>query len=559
LVTSYYMILIPVVVLTVLGLVMTMSAHTVVALNQGESPYRAGLTQAAYAVAGAVCGGILAHTHKLLGRWVAWGALIAALVAQGLVLFTPLGLDQYGNRNWLRIAGQLTVQPSEFVKFGLALWLGSVLANKWQTLKRWSDLALPGLVGIAVAVASVMAGSDAGTALVLGVMSLGALTLAGVPWSKLVTVFVSALLAGLAAVMASPHRRERIALALDPDSCRDSTDACYQILQARYSMASGGWFGSGLGASRAKWAYLSQADSDFIYAIIGEETGLLGALTVLILFGVLGFGLFQVVRLHPDRSVQIAVGGIACWIEGQALINVGMVIKVLPVIGVPLPFVSSGGSALVACLAAIGVVFGLMRTDPEVASALAWRSRRSRRVAAILPATSLTAPAGATPSPGGVAANVVRGSAVRGAAASGAANAMRGPATRGGAGNGAANVMRGSATRVGGAAGNGATNVMRAPATRAGAGNGATNAMRPPATRGGAGNGATNAMRGPATRGGGGGSSAANVERGSASRDGAPDTAASVTRGGAGGGPDGIGQGKKRRTNGAAPDRGTTR
>ncbi|MDR1118132.1 MAG: FtsW/RodA/SpoVE family cell cycle protein [Bifidobacteriaceae bacterium] len=388
LVTSYYMILIPVGVLTVLGLVMTMSAHTVVALNQGEDPYRAGLVQGVYALVGAVAGAVLAHTHRLLGRGVAWTALIVALAAQGLVLWSPLGLDQYGNRNWLRITGDLTVQPSEFVKFALALWLGSVLAMKRHTLRRWSDLAVPGLIGIVAAVGMVMAGSDAGTALILGVMALGGLVLAGVPWSKLLTLGLVALGGACLVVLTSPKRLERLSLAFDPNSCQDTSDACYQILQARYSMAAGGWFGSGLGASRAKWAYLSQADSDFIYAIIGEETGLLGALAVLVLFGALGFGLFQVVRLHPDRSVQIAVGTIACWIEGQALINVGMVIKILPVIGVPLPFVSSGGSALVACLAAIGVVFGLMRTDPEVKAALSWRSRRSRRVASVVHAPS---------------------------------------------------------------------------------------------------------------------------------------------------------------------------
>ncbi|MDR3360433.1 MAG: FtsW/RodA/SpoVE family cell cycle protein, partial [Bifidobacteriaceae bacterium] len=272
LVTAYYMILIPVIVLTVLGLVMTMSAHTVVALNEGQSPYKAGLSQGAYALVGAVAGFCLAHIHRLLGRGVAWAALGGALVAQGLVLFTPWGLDKYGNRNWLRLAGDLTVQPSEFIKFGLALWLGSVLALKGKALTRWADLVVPGLIGIALAVGLVMAGSDAGTALVLGVMSLGGLVLAGVPWSKFAALVGPAALAGYIAVVVSPKRLERLSLALDPESCKNSTDACYQILQARYSMASGGWFGTGLGASRAKWAYLSQADSDFIYAIIGEET-----------------------------------------------------------------------------------------------------------------------------------------------------------------------------------------------------------------------------------------------------------------------------------------------
>jgi cell division protein FtsW len=384
LVAGYYMILVPVAVLTVVGLVMTMSAHTVVALGQGESPYRAGMVQARYALVGAAAGLILAHTHRLLGRAVAWSALIGSLVLQGLVLWTPLGLDEFGNRNWLRIGSSLTVQPSEFIKFGLALWLGSVLAIKKEALTRWSDLAVPGLIGIGVSVGMVLAGSDAGTVFVLGVMALGGLVLAGVPWSKLAALFGAAVGGGVLLIATSSHRLERFVMAFNPDACTDTLGACYQIRQAEYSLASGGWFGTGLGASRAKWAYLSQADSDFIFAIIGEELGLLGALAVLALFGVLGFGLFQVVRLHPDRSVQIAVGTIACWIEGQALINIGMVIRVLPVIGVPLPFVSSGGSALIACLAAIGVVFGLMRTEPEVAAAITWRSRRARRLGAVV-------------------------------------------------------------------------------------------------------------------------------------------------------------------------------
>ncbi|MDR2114052.1 MAG: putative lipid II flippase FtsW [Bifidobacteriaceae bacterium] len=399
LVGAYYMVLIPVVVLTVFGLVMSMSAHTVVALNQGENPYRAGIVQGSYALLGLIGGAILAHTHRLLGRVVAWSALLATLILQALVVFTPLGACKYGNCNWLPITETITLQPSEFIKFGLALWLGSVLAMKRDALTNWSDLAVPGLIGIALALGMVMAGSDAGTALVLGVMSMGALVLAGVPWSKLLVLVGAGGFAAYLAVVASPGRRERLKMAFDPNSCTDASDACYQIVQARYSLASGSWFGSGLGASRAKWAYLSQADSDFIYAIVGEETGLVGALAVLCLFGVLGFGLFQIVRLHPNRSVQIAVGTIACWIEGQALINIGMVIKLLPVIGVPLPFVSSGGSALISCLGAIGVVFGLMRTDPEVKVALSWRSRRSRRVGTVLEAKG----SAGTPGSGGTA------------------------------------------------------------------------------------------------------------------------------------------------------------
>ncbi|MDR2378324.1 MAG: putative lipid II flippase FtsW [Bifidobacteriaceae bacterium] len=378
--TAHLMILTAVALLTVLGLFMTMSAHTISALSEGESPYQAGLEQTAYALIGIVVGAALAHTHRLLGRLVAWSALAATLVLQALVVFSPLAKCINGQCNWLDL-GFTSVQPSEFVKFGMALWLGSVLAYKREALTKWADLALPALIGIGLAVGLVAA--DAGNALVIGLMSFGALMLAGVPVSKLAVIFGVFLAAGYAVVVIAPHRVYRFIVAFNPKACDELPDLCWQTRQAEYSLASGGWFGTGLGASRGKWSYLSQAESDFIFAIIGEEMGLVGSLTVLVLFGVLGFGLFQVVRLHPSRPVQVAVGAIGCWIEGQALINIGMVIKRLPVIGVPLPFVSAGGSALISCLAAIGVVFGLMRTDPEVKAALSVRSRRASRVAAV--------------------------------------------------------------------------------------------------------------------------------------------------------------------------------
>jgi cell division protein FtsW len=385
LVTARYMILIPVVVLTLLGLVMTMSAHTVLALNDGDSPYTAGWKQAAYALAGAVAGWLLAWIPRLRGRVVAWAALATAFAAQIAMLFTPWGVDKFGNRAWLKVPlTPLTIQPSEFIKLGLALWLGLVLALKWRELRHWSGLAAPALIGIVISVGLVAAGKDMGTALIIGLIGIGALVLAGVPWTKMACVVAVAGLAGAVAVKISPERFLRMMVAYNPSACEEAPEACWQIKQAGFSMARGSWFGSGLGASRAKWAYLSQADSDFIYAIIGEELGVLGGLAVLVLFAVLGWGLFQVVRLHPSRRVQITTGAVACWIEVQALVNIGMVIGLMPVIGVPLPFVSSGGSALVSGLMAIGAVFGLMRTNQQVDDALRWRSRRSRRVAAVV-------------------------------------------------------------------------------------------------------------------------------------------------------------------------------
>ncbi|MDR1799496.1 MAG: putative lipid II flippase FtsW [Bifidobacteriaceae bacterium] len=380
LIAAYYLVLFPVVALTAFGLVMTMSANTVSAISANQNPYTKGLKQAAFALAGLVVALVLAHLHRRLWQTVAWAALIATMVLQAMVVVQ--GISRGGNQNWLRL-GPVEIQPSEAIKFALALWLGSVLALKKEALTRWFDLIVPALIGIAGAMGLVLLGRDAGTALVIGVLAVGALILAGVPWSKLAAIGLPLVAGAALLILTDAGRLERVRLALNPESCTDPLDSCWQITQASYALSEGGWLGTGLGASRQKWEYLSQADSDFIYAIIGEEVGLGGTMLVLLLFALLGFGLFRIVRLHPDRFTQITVGAIGCWLMAQALINIGMVIQVLPVIGVPLPFVSAGGSALVSSLAAIGVVIGLMRLDPEVAEALRPRSRRSLRLAGV--------------------------------------------------------------------------------------------------------------------------------------------------------------------------------
>ncbi|MDR1824954.1 MAG: putative lipid II flippase FtsW [Bifidobacteriaceae bacterium] len=380
LLVAHLTILFTVSMLTLLGLIMTVSANTVWALSGNESPYYKGLKQGGFALAGVIVAVILAHLHQRLWQVVAWVALAATFALQVLVILN--GIARGGNQNWLKV-GPVEVQPSEFIKFALALWLGSVLAKKKDTLTSWVELAVPALFGIAVALGLVMAGRDAGTALVVGMLAVGALVLAGVPWSKLILLAIPALVGAAAVVLQDPRRVSRFLQVLRPESCVDPLADCWQINQAKYALAQGGLFGSGLGASRQKWSYLSQADSDFIYAIIGEEVGLCGALLVLALFGALGFALFQIVRLHPDRFTQVTVGAIGCWLMCQAMVNIGMVIQVLPVIGVPLPFVSAGGSALISSLAAIGVVEGLLRRDPEVALALQPRSKRARQMAGV--------------------------------------------------------------------------------------------------------------------------------------------------------------------------------
>ncbi|MDR0432142.1 MAG: putative lipid II flippase FtsW [Bifidobacteriaceae bacterium] len=363
LVTAYYMIIFATALLVALGFVMVVSSHTVDALSAGDSPWAKAREQLAFIGLGLAAGFALSRVP--IPKWEkpwAWVVFAATLAFQAAVLL--IGESRGGNTNWL-VIGNYTVQPSEFLKYGLAVWLASVLVAKARMVNDWFHLAVPALLGVALAGGLVVLGHDAGTASVIGLMAVGTLVVAGVPWHKIGLVTLGLGLAAFIEVMGDEQRRSRLRVLFDSSACEKYAE-CWQVDQASYALAEGGVFGQGLGASRVKWEWLSQADSDFIFAVIGAELGLMGCCVVLLLFGVLAIGLLQVVRLHPRRFAQVTVGAISCWLIGQAIVNIGMVIRVLPVIGVPLPFVSAGGSALIAGLAAIGTVIGLMRTDPDI-------------------------------------------------------------------------------------------------------------------------------------------------------------------------------------------------
>ena len=229
----------------------------------------------------------------------------------------------------------------------------------------------------------VIAGWDMGTAVVLVFLVAGALWVAGVPlwW------FAAGGLTGVAGVAAlvvmSPSRVTRIMSFMGATEA-DPTGVDLQPLHGMWALGTGGLTGVGLGASREKWAWLPQAQNDFIFAIVGEELGLLGTLLVLLLFGVLAYGLLRMVRRHPDPFVKITTAAITCWIIGQALINIGVVIGVLPVIGLPLPLVSAGGSAMISTLIALGIMLSFARSEPGARAALSVSSSSVRRSLAVV-------------------------------------------------------------------------------------------------------------------------------------------------------------------------------
>ena len=381
-VTSYYLLVGATGLLLVVGLVMVLSSSTIESIAAGKSPYAAFIVQGRYALIGLP---FMLLAARLPVRWykrLAWPAL---LVSVGLLAAVPfLGKVVNGNRNWL-VLGPVQFQPSELAKLALALWLGAVLGRKQHLLGRWGQALMPAGVGLVAVIGLVLAGHDLGTALVIAMLGLGAYWVSGAPASLLVGggAAAAALVGWLFIVNQDSSDRITRILATYGSSC-DAATECYQSIHGLYGLGTGGLFGVGLGASREKWNYLPEAHNDFIYAVVGEELGLLGTLLVLALFAVLGVAMARVVRRHPDPFVKITTAAIACWIVGQAFVNIGVVIGVLPVIGVPLPLVSAGGSALVTTMAALGVVISFARSEPGAAEALAARQSVVKRSVGVL-------------------------------------------------------------------------------------------------------------------------------------------------------------------------------
>jgi cell division protein FtsW len=242
---------------------------------------------------------------------------------------------------------------------------------------------MPAVPGAVALIGLVLAGRDLGTAMIVCALVAGALWVSGAPARMLALGgTAAAAVVGAFFVYGNSNRISRILATYG--ECTDPQGECYQSLHGLYGLGTGGLFGVGLGGSREKWRYLPEAHNDFIYAIIGEELGLLGTLLVLALFAVLGLAMARVVRRHRDPFVKITTAGVGCWVVGQAFVNIGVVIGVLPVIGIPLPLVSAGGSALVTTMAALGMVIGFARTEPGAAEALAARGSVVKRSLAVV-------------------------------------------------------------------------------------------------------------------------------------------------------------------------------
>ncbi|QGH69831.1 putative peptidoglycan glycosyltransferase FtsW [Pseudactinotalea sp. HY158] len=381
---TYYLVVGTTAALLAIGLVMVLSASTVYSLKAtgGRTPFEGFLSQAKFALLALPLMIVVSRLKVSWLRFLSWPILLLTAAMQ-LLLFVPaFRLSKGGNAAWVSIAGQ-NFQPSEFAKFGLAVWLGAVLAAKGPLLKDWKHVLLPGGVMSAYMIGMVFYTRDLGTALIFGLLIAGAFWVAGVPRIMFYGVGMVAVGVVAAFVVSSGNRMHRITEFLGRGES-DPLGTSMQSIRALQGFGTGGLFGVGLGASRSKWLYLPEADNDFIFAIIGEELGLLGALVVLGLYLLLAIGMMRIIKRHPDPFAKIATAAIAAWVIGQALINIASAIGMAPVIGVPLPLISSGGSSLVTTMAALAFVIAFARTEPGCREVLQARSAGLRSSLAVL-------------------------------------------------------------------------------------------------------------------------------------------------------------------------------
>ena len=377
---TYYVLLLSTLVLLTLGLIMVFSVQSVVVAATGGNAFTDFAKYLGFAVVGVI--GMLAVSRVPL-KWlprVSWALLAAGLALQALV-FTPIGVNVYGNRNWILIPGIGTAQPSEFIKLALALVLGALIT--WYTAGRRGRAVQAGWAAVLVAIGMVLAGQDQGTVIILVLLVAGALWVGGLRRGWFAVLGALGLLGFLGASMLSSNRRARIIAWLNPEGA-DPTGVGYQPMHGWWAMGTGGWFGVGPGSSRQKWGYLTQADSDYIFAVLGEEFGLVGSLVVIALFAAIGMCCLRLMRRHTSTYVIATTSAIGAWIVGQALINMMVVTGILPVLGVPLPLISRGGTALVSVLLAVGVLLAFARHEPGAQEALTSSPGALRRTLAVI-------------------------------------------------------------------------------------------------------------------------------------------------------------------------------
>jgi cell division protein FtsW len=389
--SSYYLLIASTGLLLLIGLTMVFSATSVKAYAANGNAFSAISSQAVFALLGLVafwvCHRLPAITLRALGKYLL-GVAVALLAFQNLiVMIKDIGAEESEKVGPISVSllslslGGVSLQPSELAKLGMVLWGADLLARKGAALGHWRELAMP--LFPVVGLLFVLVGyNDVGTMLVLLALIIGLLWAAGVRMRVFGALGVLGLTgiglliaaasrgAGSGAEGAENYRVARLTAFLTPlDKC-DLSGVCYQLIQGRSAIFEGGWFGVGLGKGALKWGWVPEAENDFIYSIVAEELGVVGCALILALFSVLAYTGFRIARRSTDPFRRLAAAAITTWLVVQAVINMGGVVGLLPITGLPLPFISAGGSALVVAMAAIGMLASFARAEPDAARAL---------------------------------------------------------------------------------------------------------------------------------------------------------------------------------------------
>jgi cell division protein FtsW len=380
-VVNFYGVALPTILISILGLVMVFSASSVKALQDSGSSVAIVGRQALLFLVGLAIALFLFRAPFAFLKRMSTLSLVLSLIALALPQLPVIGKEVNGNVNWISIAG-FTMQPSEFAKLGMILWLAGVLARHEELKERQapmgpSALAAQILPGIIAMIALILVGKDLGTALVFAAIAAGVLFVAGIQIRWFVAAIAALTLMAVVLILTQSNRIYRIKALLDPFSEEHYQNAGWQPAHSIMGLASGGIFGSGLGAGKQKWGNLAEAHTDFIFAVVGEEIGLLGTLTLLGLFAFLLLSMFKIALRSQTLLERFFVSGVALWFAIQIVVNIGSVTGLIPVIGVTLPLVSYGGSSLIATLAALGLVLGVAMRDPEVKSEITRKISRS--------------------------------------------------------------------------------------------------------------------------------------------------------------------------------------
>jgi cell division protein FtsW len=376
--TSFHLVVAVVALLITLGLIMVLSASGVHSYDEDGSPWAIFGKQVLWTIVGLGAFYVALRMPINFMRRLAFPSFVITIIMLILVLIPGIGKEANGSRGWFVVAG-FSMQPSELAKIAFLIWGAHLLAARRLERASVREMLFPLVPGAVLALLLIVLQPDLGQTVSLGIILLGLLWYAGLPLRVFLSSLAAVVVAAGILAMSEGYRSDRVQSWLDPGA--DGQGSGYQARQARFALANGGVFGDGLGQGTAKWNYLPNAHNDFIFAIIGEELGFVGAAGLLALFGLFAYTGMRIARRSADPFLRLLTATATLWVLGQVFINVGYVVGLLPVTGLQLPLISAGGTSTATTLLVLGIITNAARHEPEAVAALrAGRDDRMNRL-----------------------------------------------------------------------------------------------------------------------------------------------------------------------------------